>query len=67
MEFIDFLLKGNYKRFYENLKEIGKEKHKSPFLMFVDAAFCSIVFGRTVLDGKKAYGSGEKNRSAGEI
>ena len=50
MEFIDFLLKGNYKRFYENLKEIGKEKHKSPFLMFVDAAFCSIVFGSGLSD-----------------
>lgn len=50
MEFIDFLRKGDYKSFYDNLKKIGKEKHKSPFLMFVDAAFCSVLFGNGLSD-----------------
>lgn len=45
MEFLDFMLKGNYKKFYQNLKEISNRNGKSASLMFIDAAFSSIIYG----------------------
>ncbi len=49
MEFLDFMLKGNYKKFYQDLKVIGKKKGKSPTIMFIDAAVSSILYGsRTI-------------------
>lgn len=50
MEFISFLLKGNYKRFYDNLKEIGSKNKKRPFLMFLDATTCAVLFGSGLSD-----------------
>lgn len=50
MEFLDFLLKGNYARFYNNLKEISKQNKKSPILMFGDAAFSALLFGSGLSD-----------------
>ncbi len=50
MEFLGFALKGNYKRFYENLKEIGKQTNKSPMGMFLDEAFCATIFGSGLTD-----------------
>lgn len=50
MEFLDFLLKGNYGRFYNNLKEISKENGKSPVLMFGDAALSALLFGSGLSD-----------------
>ena len=43
MGLLKFALVGNYKGFYEKLKEISKENGKSPKLMFIDTAICTIV------------------------
>ena len=50
MEFLDFMLKGNYKKFYEDLKIIGKNKKKSSTIMFIDAAISSILYGSGLSD-----------------
>lgn len=44
------MLKGNYKRFYENLKELSKKNRKSPMLMFADAAVSSVAVGSGLAD-----------------
>lgn len=65
MEFLSFALKGNYKRFYDNLKVLGKRIGKSPALMFMDAAFSSVVFGSGLTDylNYKFYNRSWKERS----
>ena len=45
MEFLSFALRGNYKRFYENLKKVSEKNKKSPALMFVDEVFSMALFG----------------------
>ena len=50
MEFLDFMLKGNYKKFYGDLKVISKKNGKSPTFMFIDAAFSSILYGSGLSD-----------------
>lgn len=50
MEFLTFALKGNYKRFYNNLKEVSKKNGKSPVLMFIDAAISSVLVGSGLTD-----------------
>ena len=45
MELISFALKGNYGRYYKNLKVLGKEKSKSPILMFGDTVLCTLLLG----------------------
>ena len=50
MEFLDFMLKGNYKKFYQDLKVIGKNKGKNPTIMFIDAAISSILYGSGLSD-----------------
>ena len=50
MDLLRFALAGNYKRFYKDLKKIGKEKHRSPILMFIDTALCTIVVGGGLQD-----------------
>ncbi len=45
MEFLDFMLKGNYKRFYNNLKELSKKNKKSPMMMFIDASISALFIG----------------------
>lgn len=50
MGFLRFAVSGNYKRFYGNLKEIGKKEHKWAPAMFCDAAFCALVFGSGLAD-----------------
>ena len=35
MEFLDFMLKGNYKKFYNDLKVIGQKNKKNPTIMFI--------------------------------
>ena len=47
---LQFAKNGNYKRFYDNLKVIGKKEHKSPKLMFADAALCVLVTGSGLSD-----------------
>ena len=50
MDLVRFALVGNYKRFYQDLKKIGKEKKKSPLLMFIDTALCVIFIGGGLQD-----------------
>ncbi len=65
MEFLSFALKGNYKRFYDNLKILGKKIGKSPAFMFIDAAFSSVFFGSGLTDylNYKFYNRSLKERS----
>ncbi len=49
MEFLDFMLKGNYKKFYQDLKKIGEKNGKSPFIMFIDAAISSMLYGSRII------------------
>lgn len=64
MEFLTFALKGNYKRFYNNLKELSKKNGKSPTLMFIDAAISSVVVGSGLTDylNYKFYNRSYKER-----
>lgn len=50
MGILKFAVVGNYKGFYENLKEISKENGKSPNLMFIDTAICTLLFGSGLQD-----------------
>ena len=47
---LQFAKNGNYKRFYNNLKEVGKNEKKSPILMFIDAGICVLVTGSGLSD-----------------
>ena len=47
---LQFAKNGNYKRFYENLKIVGKQEKKSPILMFIDASICVLVTGSGLSD-----------------
>lgn len=61
---LQFAKNGNYKRFYENLKVIGKKEHKSPILMFIDSAFCVLITGSGLSDyiNYKFYNKSWKER-----
>lgn len=50
MGLLNFALVGNYKGFYENLKEISKKNGKSPILMFIDTAICTLFLGSGLQD-----------------
>ena len=61
---LQFAKNGNYKRFYDNLKVIGKKEHKSPILMFIDSAFCVLFTGSGLSDylNYKFYNKSWKER-----
>ena len=44
MGLLKFALRGNYKRYYNDLKELSKKNHKSAFLMFIDTAISCAIF-----------------------
>ena len=50
MGFISFALKGNYKRYYGNLKELSKTTHKPAWFMFLDTAVCALRYGSALQD-----------------
>lgn len=50
MGVLKFALVGNYKRFYGKLKEISKVNGKSPKIMFIDTALCTIFLGSGLQD-----------------
>ncbi|HOB25663.1 MAG TPA: sugar-transfer associated ATP-grasp domain-containing protein [Bacilli bacterium] len=50
MGIFKFALRGNYKRHYENLKELASHNGKSPQLMFIDTALCTLVTGSGLQD-----------------
>ena len=65
MGILNFALSGNYKRFYEQLKELSKTNHKSPVLMFIDTAFSTLLFGSGLQDylNYRFYDKSLKERS----
>ena len=50
MGIINFALSGNYKRFYNDLKEISKTNKKPAMIMFVDTAVSTLFFGSGLQD-----------------
>ena len=44
MGIVKFALRGNYKKYYEDLKELSKSNHKSPTLMFIDTGISCLLF-----------------------
>ena len=47
---LKFAFGANYKRFYNNIKDIAKNEDKSTFSMFCDAVFCAIALGSGLSD-----------------
>jgi glutathione synthase/RimK-type ligase-like ATP-grasp enzyme len=58
-------LKGNYKRHYQNLKDLSKENGRSAFLMFFDTALCTLIYKSGLQDylNYKFYEKTFKERS----
>ena len=50
MGIINFALSGNYKRFYNDLKEISKKNKKPAFIMFIDTAISTLILGSGLQD-----------------
>ena len=50
MGLLNFALSGNYKRFYNDLKELSKTTKKPAIIMFMDTAICTILFGSGLQD-----------------
>lgn len=50
MGVISFALQGNYKRFYNDLKELSKTTHKPAWFMFLDTAICTLRYGSGLQD-----------------
>lgn len=50
MGLLRFALVGNYKRFYNDLKEVSKTNKKSPMIMFIDTAISTILLGSGLQD-----------------
>ena len=50
MGILRYALVGNYGRYYKRLKKIAQENHKSAFLMFIDTAISSLIFGSGLQD-----------------
>lgn len=47
---LQFAKNGNYKKFYDNLKIVGKKEKKSPLLMFIDASLAVFITGSGLSD-----------------
>ncbi len=50
MGVLSFALKGNYKRYYGDLKELSKKIHKPAWFMFLDTAICTFRYGSGLQD-----------------
>lgn len=50
MSIMKFALSGNYKRFYNDLKEISKINKKPAILMFIDTAISTLLLGSGLQD-----------------
>ena len=66
MNIISFALKGNYKRYYSDLKDLSKKNHKSPFFMFLDTGLSCLICGSGLQDylNYKFYDKTWKERKA---
>lgn len=47
---LKFAFGANYKRFYNNIKDIAKKEDKSTFPLLCDAVFCAIALGSGLSD-----------------
>ena len=50
MGLISFALKGNYGRYYNDLKELSKKNGKPAWWMFLDTALCTLLLGSGLQD-----------------
>lgn len=50
MGVLSFARVGNYKRFYDDLKEISKQNKKPAWFMFSDTAMCTLLYGSGLQD-----------------
>lgn len=50
MGMIKYALVGNYKRFYEKIKQIAKKEHKNSLLLTFDMALSTILYGSGLTD-----------------
>ena len=64
MGILRFAMVGNYKGFYEELGKISKKNGRSPKLMFIDTALCTLLLGSGLQDylNYKFYEKGWKER-----
>lgn len=64
MGLLKFALRGNYKRYYNNLKKLSKTNGKSAFLMFIDTGLSCIICGSGLQDylNYKFYNKSFKER-----
>ena len=65
MGLLKFALKGSYKKYYKDLKELSKTNHKNPNLMFIDTALSCLLFKSGLQDyiNYKFYNKSFKERS----
>lgn len=65
MGLVQFALHGNYQRFYQELKKIGKEINKNPIILFCDAGISTLLFGSGLSDylNYRFYNKNFKQRS----
>jgi len=50
MGLISFALQGNYKRYYNDLKELSKTAGRPAWVMFVDTFICTLRYGSGLQD-----------------
>lgn len=50
MGLLSFALKGSYKRYWNNLKDLSKKVNKKPLSMFIDTCFCTLFTGSGMQD-----------------
>lgn len=50
MGIVKFALRGNYKRYYQSLKELSKKNGKNPIIMFIDTGLSCILCGSGLQD-----------------
>ena len=50
MGLLSFALRGSYKRYWNNLKDLSKTVNKKPLTMFLDTCLCTIVTGSGMQD-----------------
>lgn len=64
MGLLSFALKGSYKRYWNNLKDLEKETGKKPLFLFIDTAISTIVTGSGLQDylNYKFYNKSWKER-----
>ncbi len=64
MGLLSFALRGSYKRYWNNLKDLSKTVNKKPITMFLDTCLCTIVTGSGMQDylNYKFYNKSWKER-----